>query len=260
MTRAKPDSFALITEWAHRNSHPAVNFFGVVLAGANSGAARKFPVTLTSSDGENFPAGRPDCRFRGRLGSSGGYGRGVNEITRQLEGIAGGDKGAGERLIELVYTELRRMAAQRLSANHANQTLQPTALVHEVWLRLGGEELRGWNNRGHFFAAAATAMRSILVDHARHRQALRHGGGQERVALDHIELADGSACDEQVLAVHEVLEKFAAEEPQKAELVKLRYFAGLSVEESAQVLGVSEATIHRWWVYSRAWLGREIKL
>jgi RNA polymerase sigma factor (TIGR02999 family) len=183
----------------------------------------------------------------------------VNEITRQLERMADGDAGAAERLIEEAYNELRRMAAQRFSSTGADQTLQPTALVHEAWLRLGGEQMRGWNNRNHFFAAAATAMRSILVDRARSRKALRHGGGQERVALDNVNVADGSACDDQVLAVHEALDKLASEDPQKAELVKLRYFAGLSVEEAAQVLGVSEATVNRWWVYARAWLGREIK-
>ena len=183
----------------------------------------------------------------------------MNEITRQLEGMAVGDSGAADRLVELVYTELRRMAARRLSPTSGDQTLQPTALVHEVWLRLGGEQLRGWNNRAHFFAAAATAMRSILVDRARRRQALRHGGGQARVTLDDVVLADDSACDDQVLAVHDALDKLANEDPQKAELVKLRYFAGLSVEEAAQVLGVSEATVNRWWVHARAWLGREIK-
>ena len=175
--------------------------------------------------------------------------------------MANGAPGAADRLIEEAYTELRRMAARRISPAGADQTLQPTALVHEVWLRLGGDQLRGWNNRAHFFAAAATAMRSIMVDRARSRKALRHGGGQERVGLDDIQLADGgSACDDQVLAVHEALEKLALEDPQKAELVKLRYFAGLSVEESAELLGVSEATINRWWVYARAWLGREIRL
>ena len=183
----------------------------------------------------------------------------MNEITRQLGLMAEGDAGAAERLIELAYTELRQMAARRISPSSADQTLQPTALVHEAWLRLGGDQMRGWNNRAHFFAAAATAMRSILVDRARRRMALRHGGGQERVSIDQIDLANGDACDEQVLAVHDALEKFASEDPQKAELVKLRYFAGLSVDEAAEVLGVSAATVNRWWVYARAWLGREIK-
>lgn len=183
----------------------------------------------------------------------------MNEITRQLEGIANGDAGAADRLIEEAYTELRRMAARRISPGGGDQTLQPTALVHEAWLRLGGDQLRGWNNRAHFFAAAATAMRSIMVDRARSRKAVRHGGGQERVVFAEAALAAGNTCDDQVLAVHDALDRLALEDPQKAELVKLRYFAGLSVEEAAQVLDVSEATVSRWWLYARAWLGREIK-
>jgi RNA polymerase sigma factor (TIGR02999 family) len=162
-------------------------------------------------------------------------------------------------LIAIVYAELRRMAAHHMGPQ-AGQTLQPTAIVHEAWLRLGGAELRGWQNRAHFFGTAATAMRSILVDRARRRKALRHGGGQERVTLSDVDLVDASRCDDQILAVHEVLEKLAAEYPEKAELVKLRYFAGLSVKEAADVLGVSEPTVHRWWAYARAWLAREIKL
>jgi len=183
----------------------------------------------------------------------------VNEVTTLLQAIAAGDKAAGERLIPLVYQELRRMAARRMAGNVAGQTLQPTALVHEAWMRMGGENPRGWESRAHFFAAAATAMRSVLVDRARRRQALRHGGGQQRVNVDDVEIADRSVSDDQILAVHEALEKLAAEEPQKAELVKLRYFAGLSVEETAEVLGISEPTAKRWWAYARGWLGREIK-
>ena len=183
----------------------------------------------------------------------------VNDVTRLLGEMAGGDPRAGEQLIAIVYPELRRMAAHHMGGNR-DQTLQPTALVHEAWLRLGGEQMRGWQNRAHFFGTAATAMRSILVDCARRRKALRHGGGQKRVELDEIAVADGNACDDQILAVHEVLEKLAAEHPGKAELVKLRYFAGLSVNEAADVLGVSEPTVHRWWAYARAWLAREIKL
>jgi RNA polymerase sigma factor (TIGR02999 family) len=183
----------------------------------------------------------------------------VNDVTRLLGEMAGGDAKAGDELIGLVYAELRRMAAHQMGAGE-NQTLQPTALVHEAWLRLGGENLRGWENRAHFFATAATAMRSILVDRARRRKAQRHGGGQERVSLSDIDVADGNTSDDQILAVHEVLEKLAADYPQHAELVKLRYFAGLSVKEAAEVLGVSEPTVHRWWAFARAWLGHEIKL
>jgi RNA polymerase sigma factor (TIGR02999 family) len=185
----------------------------------------------------------------------------VNDVTRLLAEMAAGDAKAGEKLIAIVYAELRRMAARQMSGQDG-QTLQPTALVHEAWLKLAGERTHGWENRAHFFATAAMAMRSILVDRARRRKAMRHGGGQVRVAWEDIDVAngDGSACDDQILAVHEVLEKLAAEHPQKAELVKLRYFAGLSMKEAADVLGVSEPTAHRWWAYARAWLGREIAL
>lgn len=157
----------------------------------------------------------------------------------------------------LVYDELRRMAGHRM-AGGAGQTLQPTALVHEAWLRLGGDQPHGWESRAHFFATAATAMRSILVDRARRRQALRHGGGQQRIDIADVELADQTATDDHVLAVHEALAKFAFENAAKAELVKLRYFAGLSIAEAAQALGISDPTAKRWWAYARGWLGREI--
>ena len=183
----------------------------------------------------------------------------VNDVTRLLAEMASGDAKAGDELIGLVYGELRQMAAHQMGSQ-VNQTLQPTALVHEAWLRLGGEHLRGGQNRAHFFATAATAMRSILVDRARRRKAQRHGGGQERVSLSDIDVPDGNTSDDQILAVHEALEKLAAEYPQHAELVKLRYFAGLSVRDAADVLGVSQPTIHRWWAFARAWLGHEIKL
>jgi len=184
----------------------------------------------------------------------------VNQVTTLLQAIAAGDREAGERLIPLVYQELRKMAARRMAGNLAGQTLQPTALVHEAWIRMGGENPRGWENRGHFFAAAATAMRSVLVDRARRRNAMRHGGGQQRVNMDDVEIANQVVNDDQILAVHVALDKLAVEEPQKAELVKLRYFAGLSVEEAAETLGISEPTAKRWWAYARGWLGREIKL
>ena len=174
--------------------------------------------------------------------------------------MADGDGKASDELISVVYEELRRMAAQKMQSGGGGQTLQPTALVHEVWLRLGGEDLRGWQNRGHFFASAATAMRSILVDRARRRKTVRHGGGQQRVDIDVVELADQTLNDDQVLAVHDALDRLAMEAPRKAEVVKLRYFAGLSVQEAALALGISEPTAKRWWAYARAWLGREMKL
>ena len=199
--------------------------------------------------------------FRWPAAASPGIVRLVNDVTQLLDRMASGDAAAGQQLIALVYGDLRRMAAQRMGSAD-EQTLQPTALVHEVWLKLGGEQMRQCRNRAHFFATAATVMRSILVDRARRKNAQRHGGGQLRIALEDVDLvqADGSTCDDQILAVHEVLEKFAAEHPEKAELVKLRYFAGLSVAEAAEVLGVSEQTVHRWWAFARAWLGREITL
>jgi RNA polymerase sigma factor (TIGR02999 family) len=141
----------------------------------------------------------------------------------------------------------------------AGQTLQPTALVHEAWLRLGGDEQPTWQNRAHFLGAAAEAMRRILIDNARRRRALRHGGGQERVDIDDLELAAVVDNDDQLLAVHEALDKLAAQDPRKAELVKLRYFAGLTIEEAALALGISEPTAKRWWTFARTWLYQEIR-
>lgn len=173
--------------------------------------------------------------------------------------MADGDVGAGEQLIPLVYQELRHMAARKMKPGIADQTLQPTALVHEVWLRIGVDPSRGWRDRAHFFAAAAAAMRSILVDRARRRKAVRHGGGLHRIDINEIEVAEQRVTDDQVLAVHDALEKFAVEDPQKAELVRLRYFGGLSVDEAAEALGISVPTANRWWGYARGWLGQEIK-
>jgi RNA polymerase sigma factor (TIGR02999 family) len=167
---------------------------------------------------------------------------------------------ASAEMVAVFYDTLRSLAASTLSRSASARSLPPTALVHEAWLRLGGEQMRRCRNRAHFFALASAVMRSILVDRARRRRAQRHGGGLVRVALDQVEVPDGTACDDQVLAVHDVLEKLAAEYPEKAELVKLRYFAGLSVAEAAEVLGVSEPTAHRWWLLARAWLSREIEL
>jgi RNA polymerase sigma factor (TIGR02999 family) len=158
---------------------------------------------------------------------------------------------AAEQLWPHLYHELRRLAAAKLAGEAAGQTLQPTALVHEVWLRLGGDDQRTWENRAHFFASAAEAMRRILIDRARSRQALRHGGRQQRVNLSGLDLA-AAADDDHILAVDEALEKLALAEPPKAKLVRLRYFSGLTLDEAAQVLGISEPTAKRWWAYSRA--------
>jgi RNA polymerase sigma factor (TIGR02999 family) len=182
----------------------------------------------------------------------------MSDLTCILTGIQQGDPKAAEELLPLVYAELRKLAAAKMAREQAGQTLQPTALVHEAWLRLVAAEQQTWQNRAHFFGAAAEAMRRILIDNARRKHALRHGGGQQRVDVADIDLA-ADAQDDELLAVHEALEQFAAEDRSKAELVKLRYFVGLTIEEAAQVLGISEPTAKRWWAYARAWLFQHIK-
>jgi len=181
----------------------------------------------------------------------------VSEVTQILEAIQRGDANAEDELLPLVYDELRRVAAGKMAHEAPGHTLQPTALVHEAWLRLIGNENPRWENRAHFFGAAAEAMRRILIDNARRKHALRHGGGQQRVPLDDVELA-AAAEDDQLLAVHEALDKLAAQDKVKAELVKLRYFVGMTIAEAAEVLGISEPTAKRYWAYARAWLYREI--
>jgi len=163
-----------------------------------------------------------------------------------------------QELLPLVYDELRRLAAQKMPREAPGQTLQATALVHEAWLRLGGAR-QPWRNRAHFFAAAAEAMRRILVDNARRKKAARRGAGAERISLDGLELA-ANMDDDQLLAVHDALEQLAAHDALKAELVKLRFFAGLTLDEAARVLDISEATAKRHWAYARAWLYRRIQL
>ncbi len=180
----------------------------------------------------------------------------MNEVTRILDAIGQGDPKAADSLLPLVYEELRRLAAHKMAQEMPGHTLQPTALVHEAWLRLAGDEKRRYNDRTHFFAAAAEAMRRILVENARRKNRQRRGGGQHRVELDEAVLS--VADDEQVLAVNDALEKFAAVDKPKAELVKLRYFVGLTIEEAAEVLGISPATAKRHWTYARTWLYAEI--
>ena len=181
----------------------------------------------------------------------------MGEVTRILDAIGHGDPKAANELLPLVYDELRRLAAHKMAGEQPDQTLQPTALVHEAWLRLTGNEDVKWDSRAHFFAAAAEAMRRILIDNARRKRALRHGGGQQRVDIDAINLAAASP-DDQLLAVNDALEKFAAVDPGKADLVKLRYFVGMTIEAAAAALGVSEPTAKRHWTYARAWLYREL--
>jgi RNA polymerase sigma factor (TIGR02999 family) len=182
----------------------------------------------------------------------------MSEVTHVLQAMSHGDARAAEELLPLVYDELRKLASCRMAREPPGQTLQPTALVHEAWLRLAGKGHQEWDNRAHFFGAAAEAMRRILIDNARRKQAQRHGGGQPRLDIQEIELA-APATDDQLLAIDEALDKLAAAQPEKAELVKLRYFAGLSIEEAAEVLKISAATAKRWWAYARAWLFSEIQ-
>lgn len=164
------------------------------------------------------------------------------------------------RLLQLVYEELRKVANSKLSRERATQTLQPTALVHEAWLRLGGDEQPSWKSRAHFFSAAAEAMRRILIERARRRQAIKHGGGQERVEYDVLQgLPDSMRDDDHIIDLNDALSRFASQNPSKAELVKLRYFVGLNVEEAASLLEISIPTAKRWWAYSRSWLYQEMK-
>ena len=181
----------------------------------------------------------------------------MSEVTLILERVQRGDATAAEELLPLVYSELRRLAAQRMANEKPGQTLQPTALVHEAWLRLVGMKESKWNGRAHFFGAAA-AMQRILIENARRKKAQCHGGGQVKLNIDDVEISTLATADE-LLAVSEALEKFAARDPQKAELVKLRYFVGLNFDEAAEMLGISVPTANRWWAYSRAWLYEEIK-
>jgi RNA polymerase sigma factor (TIGR02999 family) len=174
------------------------------------------------------------------------------------ERIEQGEPRAADQLLPLVYEELRKLAAQKMAHETPGQTLQATALVHEAWLRLGGDRQPAWQNRAHFFAAAAEAMRRILIDRARRKQAERHGGGAQHVDLDGLEIP-AAMDDEQLLAVHEALDRLAAHDAVKAELVKLRFFVGLTIEETAEVLGLSAPTAKRYWAYARAWLYRAIK-
>ena len=182
----------------------------------------------------------------------------MNEVTRVLVAIEAGDPQAAEQLLPLVYGELRRLAAQRLAGEGPGHTLEPTALVHEAYLKLVGAEPRQpWNGRVHFFAAAAEAMRRILIDHARRKHRARRGGAMKCVELsdmDDIEMVTERGRADELLALDEALTKLAVAAPRKAELVRLRYFAGLTLEQAAELLGISRATADRHWAFARAWL------
>jgi RNA polymerase sigma factor (TIGR02999 family) len=184
----------------------------------------------------------------------------MSEITRVLDALARGDAQAAHALLPLVYDELRRLAASHLVHETPGQTLQPTALVHEAYLRLVGDgDERRWADRGHFFAAAAQAMRRILVDNARRKRRGKHGGGLRRVQLHDEAVPALPAADEELLALDEALDRLAVQDPDAAQMVQLRYFAGLSVEETAQALGVSRSTVLRQWAFARAWLRLQVR-
>ena len=181
----------------------------------------------------------------------------MNEVTRVLSAIEGGDPHAAEQLLPLVYDELRKLAAQKLAQEAPGQTLQATALVHEAYLRVvDADKIQHWDSRRHFFAAAAEAMRRILIDQARHKYSAKRGGTRKRVPLDEVPplLAPEGEPIEDLIALDEALEQLEAEDPIKAQLVKLRYFTGTSLEETARILGISVATAKRHWIYARSWL------
>lgn len=181
----------------------------------------------------------------------------MSDVTHILSAIEAGDPRAAEQLLPLVYDELRKLAAGKLARESPGQTLQATALVHEAYVRMvGAAEPRAYRDRHHFFAAAATAMRRILVDQARRKQSVKHGGGWQRQQLDDVAAAQ---ANERLLALHEALEQLAAEDPLKAQLVELRYFAGLTSDQAADVLGISPTTADRHWAYARAWLQTAIR-
>ena len=205
-------------------------------------------------------AGRHPLMPVGYSGAMSDGGGGGGDVTRVLDAAARGDANAAAALLPLVYEELRKLAARRLTREAPGQTLQATALVHEAYVRLVDGEASSqqqWDGRGHFFAAAAEAMRRILVDAARHKPSRKRGGGRQRLGLDGIELAAGVPSTD-VLALDEALEKLARDHPRKAELVKLRFFAGLTNDEAAEAMGVSPSTVDNDWAYARSWLHVEL--
>jgi RNA polymerase sigma factor (TIGR02999 family) len=181
----------------------------------------------------------------------------MSDATLLLTAVEQGDPTAAEKLLELLYEELRRLATSKMAREAPGQTLQPTALVHEAWLRLVASKNPRFENRAHFFSAAAEAMRRILIDRARRKLTMRHGGAAERVDLEDQDLA-APAADEQLLAVNEVLNNLAKEHPVQAEVVKLRYFVGMTNEETAEALGVSVATVKNYWTFARTWIFNEL--
>lgn len=182
----------------------------------------------------------------------------MSKVTQLLDAVDRGEARAADELLPEVYEELRKLAASKMAREHPGQTLQPTALVHEAWIRLVGSTHQRWQNRRHFFGAAAEAMRRILIDRARRKHRVRHGQGLQRLNLDDVDLAV-TADDDTLLRVHEALLAFEREAPDRAELVKLRYFTGLSIAEAAETLGISPSTAKRQWTFARAWLYRALQ-
>lgn len=182
----------------------------------------------------------------------------VTDVTRMLNAIEQGGTEATDKLIPLVYEELRRLAAQKMAQEKPGQTLQATALVHEAYIRLVDSEAQNWRSRTHFFTVAAEAMRRILIDNARRKKSLKRGGGQQTASLDNVEFAIEEPSED-IIALDEALEKLALEDPVKANLVKLRYFAGMTIEQAADILDISRATADRYWSYARVWLFHETR-
>lgn len=181
----------------------------------------------------------------------------ISEITQLLQACGRGDRRASAELLPLVYDELRRHAAVRMAHEPAGQTLQPTALVHEAWLRLTKDDAQVWQNRAHFFGAAAEAMRRILIENARRKSRLKRGGDQRRIDIDELELAD-TTPDEKILLIDEALERLQADDPEKARVVLLKFFGGRTNQDVAEMLGVTERTVERHWAYAKAWLFESI--
>jgi RNA polymerase sigma factor (TIGR02999 family) len=182
----------------------------------------------------------------------------MSEVTLILQAIGRGESRASEELLPLVYDELRRLAAARMAREAAGHTLQPTALVHEAWLRLVGDGDQTWKNRAYFFAAAAEAMRRILVEHARRKSRLKYGGGQERLNIEELELADATP-DEKILLVNDALVQLEAEHPERARIVVLKYFGGMTNKEVAETLGIGERTVNRHWICAKTWLFHKVR-
>lgn len=201
---------------------------------------------------------RSSCKNRFSSDASCATIPGVSEVTRILNAIQQGDPKAARELLPAVYEELRKLAAHKMAGESSGHTLQPTALVHEAWLRLGADNQQNWQNRAHFFAAAAEAMRRILVEHARRKQSLKRGGGVAHEELDDSALVLNAPPDE-LLAVNEALDQLALQDPPAAELVKLRYFVGMTMEEAASAMDLAPRTAERLWTFARVWLKREIR-